>query len=197
MIRAASRPVDGKGCMYRPRGERKEKGVQRRQSFPPSLVYSSCTRSVRLASSRIDSSRSQISPSHPYPIAELFGRARSSRCALSSHVSSLHPTVQRAQWLATFGVGVREGSRSLGVPSVEIEIRGSTRMVRARPSARRKRREHEYEIDANARRNEGCIAYYQYLSNVSAINCIRSKEQGKDAMCGGAREGDDEATAEG
>ncbi|KAJ7863401.1 hypothetical protein B0H13DRAFT_1899633 [Mycena leptocephala] len=78
-------------------------------------------------------------------------------------------------WLAAFG-WLPSRRPVLSVPSVDIEIRGSTRMARARPSARRKRREYEYEIDANARRNE---------------------EKGKDAMCGGAREVDVEVTAEG
>ncbi|KAJ7866103.1 hypothetical protein B0H13DRAFT_1898271 [Mycena leptocephala] len=64
-------------------------------------------------------------------IAELFGRSRSSRCALSSRVS----TVRRAQWLATFGVvseqaagaSVCPASRSISAARLEWRGRGRVR----------------------------------------------------------------------
>jgi hypothetical protein len=151
----------------------REKGRERRTA---QLVYFSCTVSPRLESIRPNrKSFVHIVPIPSHPIAELFGRACSSRCTLFSRVSSPHRTGQRVQWLAAYGVGVREGSRCLSVPSIEIEIRASTRMTRVRPSARRQnRRERECEIDANARRNEVCIACCQYLPNASAINRILS-----------------------
>jgi hypothetical protein len=115
MIRAASRPAEGKGYMYRCRGEKKEKGVQHRRSFPPSLVHSVCA-------PRLELIRPDRKSLHPIPSHRQTVRPRALE-PLRTLLSRTVPTPDRA---ASAVAGVRAGGRRLSVPSVENEIRGST-----------------------------------------------------------------------
>jgi hypothetical protein len=118
----------------------RKKGRERRTA---QLVYSSCTvtRTVRLASNRPNRKLCVNTVSIP-------SHRRTVRLRALEPLRTLLSNIDRA---ASAVAGVRAGSRRLSVPSVEIEICGST-------AQRRNRRERECEIDANARRNEVCVA---------------------------------------